>query len=251
MPEESSTYALPIEWRETFGIRRYGFHGLSHAYASKRATTMLGDPSVPVRIVTCHLGAGASVAAVSAGRSVDTTMGFTPLEGLVMATRSGSVDPGIVTWLILTKGMGADVVADALESSSGLLAIAGTPDMAEVEAGAASGDPGCELAIGIFCHGLKAAIASMAASLGGIDALVFTGGIGEHSSVVRSRTLDGLGFLGAAIDVRANDSARPDTDISADGATVRTLVIEAREDLQIANEVKTLLGEENQTICRR
>ncbi|MBX5470748.1 MAG: acetate/propionate family kinase, partial [Thermoleophilaceae bacterium] len=174
LPPEASTYALPRAWRERYGLRRYGFHGLSHAYASRRAAELLGRPAEELRLVTCHLGAGASLAAVAGGSSVDTTMGFTPLEGLVMATRSGSVDPGLLLWLLERDRMGEAEMAEALERESGMLALAGDADMRAV---LARDDPEARLALGVYLHRLRAGIAAMAASLGGVDALVFTGGV--------------------------------------------------------------------------
>ena len=241
MPDAASTYAIPAEWRERYGVRRYGFHGLSHAYASRRAAQMMGRPGGQLRIVTCHLGAGASLAAVLHGISVDTTMGFTPLEGLVMATRSGTIDPGLVTWLLQNSHLTVDQVADALEHASGLLALAGTADMNEVEAGVARGDARAQLAFGLYVHRLRAGIASMASAMNGLDALVFTGGVGENAASIRAATVAGLDFLGVRIDERANTSLVLDADVSASAAGVRTLVVEAREDLQIADEVRSVL----------
>jgi acetate kinase len=189
------------------------------------------------RAVTCHLGAGASLAAVRDGRSVDTTMGFTPLEGLVMATRSGSVDPGLVLWLLERNRMGEAELADALEHESGLLGLAGTADMREV---LARGDADAALALDVYTHRLRAGIASMAAALGGIDALVFTGGVGEHAPEVRRHAADGLAFLGVSIDEERNERAQGDCDISAQGSAVDALVIAAREDLEIARQVRAL-----------
>jgi acetate kinase len=240
LPREAATYAVPREWQERYGVRRYGFHGLSHAYCARRAAEMVGRPLTELRMVTCHLGAGASLAAIKAGRSVDTTMGFTPLEGLVMATRSGTVDPGLVLWLEEHERLSPADVAAALEQRSGLAALAGTADMREVEAGAAAGDDACELALGVYVHRLVSAIAGMAASAGGIDVLAFTAGVGENSARVRCRTAERLGFLGIAVDAAANESASPDQEITAANAEVRTLAIAAREDLQIAHEVRTL-----------
>ncbi len=240
MPDVASTYAIPAEWRDRLGVRRYGFHGLSHAYASHRTAELLGRALEETRIVTCHLGAGASLAAVMHGASVDTTMGFTPLEGLVMATRSGTIDPGIVTWLIEHAHVSVENVAQDLEHSSGLLAVAGTSDMRQVESRAAGGDPDSRLAFGLYAHRLRSEIASMASSMNGLDALVFTGGVGENSSAVRSEAAAGLSFLGVHIDESANRSATPDVDITASGADVRTLIVEAREDVQIASEVRRL-----------
>ncbi len=242
LPPEAATYPVPAEWREGFGIRRYGFHGLSHAYASRRAaTTLISAGSSAARIVTCHLGAGASLAAVYQGRSVDTTMGFTPLEGLTMATRSGSVDPGAVLWLLTHKGLTADDVAEALEHRSGLSALAGTPDMAAVVERAAGGDTAAGLALAVYLHRLRAGIAAMAASLGGLDALVFTGGVGENAATVRAAAADALPFLDLGVDPVANAAVdvdvTPDVDITATGARARALVVAAREDLEIARSV--------------
>jgi acetate kinase len=242
MPPAASTYALPSEWRERWALRRYGFHGLSHAYAAGRAAELTGRPVEELRIVTCHLGAGASLAAVEHGVSVDTTMGFTPLEGLVMATRSGSVDPGLVLWLEEHAGMPPSELATALESRSGLLGMAGSADMKAVLEAEAAGDADTALAVEVYLHRLRAGIAAMAAAMDGLDVLVFTGGVGERSSPIRERTADGLGFLGIALDAEANAGAAPDAEIGAPGAHVRSLVVEAREDLQIARDVRLVLG---------
>ena len=235
IPAAAATYALPREWRERYGVRRFGFHGLSHAYAARRAG--------PGRVVTCHLGAGASLCAVLDGRSVDTTMGFTPLEGLVMATRSGSVDPGLLMWLQQHEGVSADAMADALEHESGLAGLAGTGDMREL---LARDDDEAQLAIDVYVHRLRAAIGAMTAALGGIDALVFTGGVGERSARVRALACEGLGHLGVAIDAAANDATAGDADIAAPDARARVLVVRAREDLEIARAARaTLAGQES------
>jgi acetate kinase len=243
LPAAAWTYAIPPEWRKRWELRRFGFHGLSHAYSSRRAAEILGRSPVGLRIVTCHLGAGASLAAVVDGRSVDTTMGFTPLEGLVMATRSGSVDPGLVLWLAEHVGMPPAELAATLELRSGLLGLAGTADMREIVARAAGGRPEAQLALDVYIHRLRGAIASMAASLGGLDVLVFTGGVGERSPVVRALAADGLRFLGVALEADRNRAAgSEDREIGADGSAVRTLVITAREDLEIARHVRTLVS---------
>jgi acetate kinase len=243
MPAAATTYALPPEWRKRWDLRRFGFHGLSHAYATRRVTGLLGaPPSGGWRIVTCHLGAGASLAAVLDGRSVDTTMGFTPLEGLVMATRSGSVDPGLVLWLEEHARTPPAELASTLEHRSGLLGLAGTADMRTIIDSAAAGEPDAALALDVYLHRLRGAIAAMAAAIGGIDALVFTGGVGERAPVVRSRAIAGLRFLGVALDGNRNDDGAKDREISAPGSAVRTFVIEAREDLQIAHEVRGVLA---------
>lgn len=239
LPEAAATYPLPAAWRERWGLRRYGFHGLSHAYAARRAAALLGPAAG--RVVTCHLGAGASLAAVRDGRSVDTTMGFTPLEGLVMATRSGSVDPGLLLWLLEHEQLGERELADALEHGSGLYGLAGTADMREVLARRAAGDDASCLALDVYLHRLRAGIAAMTAALGGLDALVFTGGVGERSAPVRAEACAGLGFLGVALDPAANGAADGDADVSRAGAAVRTLVVPAREDLEIARQVRATL----------
>jgi acetate kinase len=242
LPDAAATYALPAGLRQRFDVRRYGFHGLSHAYASRRAAELLGRPPEGLRVVTCHLGAGASLAAVRDGRSVDTTMGFTPLEGLVMATRSGSVDPGLLLWLLERERMTEPEMAEALEHDSGLLGLAGTPDMREVLARADRGDAAARLALDVYSHRLRAGIASMAAALGGLDALVFTGGVGENAPQVRRRAAEALEFVGVRVDDGRNEEADGDREIGADGALVRSLVVAAREDLEIARQVRALLG---------
>lgn len=241
IPAAAATYAIPREWRERYGIRRFGFHGLSHAYCAQRAADLLERPLAELRVVTCHLGAGASLAAVLGGRSVDTTMGFTPLEGLVMATRSGTVDPGLVLWLEEHEQLTPHEVATALEQRSGLTALAGTGDMREVEAAFERGEPDAVLAVEVYLHRLVGGIAAMTAATGGLDVLAFTGGVGERSPILRGLAAERLAFLGVAVDATGNDAAHGDDDISAAGATVATMVITAREDLQIAREARQLL----------
>jgi acetate kinase len=236
---EAATYAIPRAWRERWGVRRFGFHGLSHAYAARRAAELA--PGV-ARLVTCHLGAGASLCAVRDGRSVDTTMGFTPLEGLVMATRSGSVDPGLLLWLLEREEVSVAEAAAALEHESGLLALAGTADMREVLARESQGDAEARLALGVYVHRVRAGIAAMTAALGGVDAIVFTGGVGERAAPVREAIMAGMTFLGALIDRPGNAAAEGDADVSAWGAGVRTLVVSAREDLEIARQVRAVLA---------
>lgn len=242
MPAAAATYALPPEWRHRWELRRYGFHGLSHAYASGRAAELVGRPIEELRIVTCHLGAGASLAAVSGGRSVDTTMGFTPLEGLVMATRSGNVDPGLVLWLEEHAGMPPAELASTLEHRSGLLGLAGTDDMRVILEAADRGEPDASLALAVYVHRLRAGIASMAAAMGGLDVIVFTGGVGEHAPAVRELAVRDLGFLGIGIDPARNGADGDDREIGSPEAPVRALVVAAREDLQIAREVRGLLS---------
>ncbi len=238
LPAEASAYALPADWTRRFGLRRYGFHGLSHAYASRRARELTGRS----RIVTCHLGAGASLAAVLDGVCVDTTMGFTPLEGLVMATRSGSVDPGLIVWLAQRGGLSPDDLADGLERRSGLAGLAdGSGDMRDVRAAALAGDERAGLAIEVYLHRLAREVAAMAAALNGLDVLVFTGGVGEHDAATRASAAARLAFLGVATDPGRNERASGDEDLSAAGAPVRTLRITAREDVEIARQARTVV----------
>ena len=247
LPAAAFTYALPRPWRERWPIRRFGFHGLSHAYASRRTAELIGRPVEELRIVTCHLGAGASLCAVQAGRSIDTTMGFTPLEGLVMATRAGSVDPGLLLWLLEHERLEIGALTHALEYESGLAGLAGSADMRDVLARAEDGDGDATLALGVYVHRLRAGIAAMAVALDGLDALVFTGGVGEHAPAVRARTGAGLGLLGIALHSDRNASSTTDADIGAPNARVRTFVLTAREDLEIARQVRNLLGASAET----
>jgi acetate kinase len=242
LPPAAWTYALPAEWRERWGLRRYGFHGLSHSWVARRTPELLERDASGLRIVSCHLGAGASLCAIEDGRSLDTTMGFTPLEGLVMATRSGSVDPGMLLWLVEHEGVPATELTDALEHRSGMLGLAGSADMREIVAGACAGEPAPRAALDVYVHRLHAQIAAMAAALGGLDALVFTGGVGEQSSEVRAQAAAGLAFLGVEVDGARNEETHADGEIGARGATVRTLVLTAREDIAIARQVRAALS---------
>jgi acetate kinase len=243
MPLAAARYALPGTWVQRFGLRRFGFHGLSHGYAARRAAEMLGRDLAGLRIVSCHLGAGASLAAVQGGRSVDTTMGFTPLEGLVMATRSGTVDPGLIIWLLQHGRLGLDEVAAGLEQSAGLAGLSGVlaGDVRAVQRAAADGDPAALLAIDVYLHRLRREIAAMAAAMNGLDTLVFTGGIGEHNPAIRAAAAAGLEFLGVRIDPDRN-AATADADISHPAAAVAALVITAREDVEIARQARQVLA---------
>jgi acetate kinase len=245
MPAAAATYALPAQWRDRWGLRRYGFHGLSHAWVARRAPELLDRSGADLRIVSCHLGAGASLCAIRDGSSVDTTMGFTPLEGLVMATRSGSVDPGMLLWLLEREGVPAPELAEALEHRSGLLGLCGTADMRELLTRAGSDDQQAQLALEVYLHSLRAGIAAMTAGLGGLDALVFTGGVGERSASVRELTTDALGFLGVAIDKQRNLAMTADCEISAAGSSAATIALVAREDLVIADQVRSVLGDDS------
>ncbi|MFI5707062.1 acetate/propionate family kinase [Kribbella sp. NPDC051620] len=238
IPDSAATYALPGRWRDRFGLRKYGFHGLSHAYVARRVPELL-DREVP-RLVSAHLGAGASLCAIAEGRSVDTTMGFTPLDGLVMATRSGSVDPGLLLWLQTSGGLGADEIGDALEHESGLLGLSGkSGDLRGVLAGFEAGDDACRLAYEVYVHRLAGEIARMAAALNGLDALAFTGGVGEHSASLRAAVTRQLAWLGILIDAEANESATPV--INAPGNDIAVSIVESREDLTMAAQARALL----------
>jgi len=241
MPDAARTYALPAAWRARWGLGRFGFHGLSHSWAARRAAELLGQPPRALRTVTCHLGAGASLCAVVDGRSVDTTMGFTPLDGLVMATRSGAVDPGLVVWLTTAGGLSPSEVGDGLERHAGLAGLGGgSGDMREVLARRMAGDAEARFAFDVYVHRLRREIAAMAAAAGGLDVLVFTGGVGEHAPPVRAAAAEGLEFLGVGLDAAANEQAEADAVIGAPGAPVATVVVTAREDLEIARDVRRL-----------
>ena len=242
LPAAASTYALPAGWNERWGLRRYGFHGLSHAYAVTRAAELVDEPLADLRVVSCHLGAGASLCAVRGGVSVDTTMGFTPLAGLVMATRSGSVDPGLLLWL-LDHGVSTEELSDGLERRAGMAGLSGTSgDLRDVRAAAAGGSANAALAYDVFVHRLCREAAAMAVAAGGLDLLVLTGGIGENDAALRQDVADRLAFLGVALSTAANAVASGDADIGSPAAAVRTVVVTAREDLQIAREVAALLA---------
>lgn len=244
LPDRAAVYAVPWRWTEDWGIRRFGFHGLNHAYVARRVPEILGRGPNELRIVSCHLGAGASLCAIAGGRSVDTTMGFTPLEGLVMATRSGSVDPGAVLWVLREKGLSADDVERILDHESGLLGLSGVaPGMREVAAAVERGEQRAGLAVAVYLHRLRTGIAAMAAAMEGVDAVAFTGGVGEGSARVRLDACHGLAFLGIAVDTGKNDRVGDDDiDLSADDVPVRTVVVQAREDLTIAAEVRRLMS---------
>ena len=236
MPESAAIYPGPYEWVEQ-GIRRYGFHGINHQYCAGRAAQLLGRDPQSLKVVTCHLGNGCSVAAIEGGRSVDTTMGFTPLEGLMMGTRSGSVDPGILIYLMRQNHLDGPQIDDILNHHSGLLGISGlSSDMRDILAGMERGHERAKLAFDIYVHRLRSAIGGMAAALGGMDALVFTAGVGENAPEVRGATCSTLEFFGVKLDDARN--ARPvlDADISRVDARVRVLVIRAEEDWAIAAE---------------
>jgi len=237
MPEAAAGYGLPEEWTRQHGLRRFGFHGLSVSYASRRVAELLG--AMPTRLVVCHLGSGCSVTAVKDGRSVDTTMGFSPMEGLMMATRSGSVDPGVLLHL-LEEGETVSGLREGLTHRSGLLGVSGVSrDLRQVRAAAEKGDARAQLAIERFTLSIKRAVGAMVTVLGGIDALVFTGGIGEHDAAIRAEVTNALAFAGAVIAETQKD-ADQDRELSGSGSKVRVFVVLAREDQEILAAVLLL-----------
>jgi acetate kinase len=243
LPAAARTYALPAAWNDRgVPLRRDGFHGLSHAYASRRAAALLGAEVKNLRLVTAHLGSGASLAAVAGGRSVDTTMGFTPLEGLVMATRAGSVDPGLLLWVQRHLGLDADQMERALDREAGLLGLAGSADMREVVARAERGEARASLGLDVYVHRLGGEIAAMVTAMGGFDALVFTGGVGEASAAIRERACATASFLGVELDPARNEEGRPDTVLSPAGSRVAVVLVAAREDIEMAHQARGLLA---------
>ncbi len=250
LPPHAYSYSVPRQWTEEWGIRRYGFHGLSHAWCARRGAQMLqpregpGSSSSELRLVICHLGHGCSASAVLGGECIDTTMGFTPLDGLMMATRSGSLDPGIVLYVQQKHGLSADEVDNILYRESGLFGVSGlSADMRDILQAANDGHQRARLALDIYVHRLRQTIGALTATLGGLDALIFTGGVGEHPPEVRERTCGRLECLGVQLDRQANAAAGPDADIAAQGWAARILVIAAREDLTMLQQVVQLMPE--------
>jgi acetate kinase len=237
---DAYVYPGPYEWLKE-GIRRYGFHGINHQYASRRAAEMLGADSTSLRLIVCHLGNGASLSAVRGGKSADTTMGFTPLEGLMMGTRCGSIDPGILVYLIRHRGSTAEELDEILNRKSGLLGVSGiSGDMREIEAAMDGGNERARLAFDVYVRRLVRELGAMLAVLGGVEAIIFTGGVGENSARLRQQACSHFGFLGLKFDVTKNLESRPDVDIAASDSRVRVLVIRAQEEWEIARECHRL-----------
>lgn len=242
LPRDQVVYPLPFEWHERWGVRRFGFHGLSHQYCAERAAEMLGGASGR-RIVVLHLGNGCSASAIVDGSPVATTMGFTPMEGLMMGTRSGSVDPGILLHAMRERGLSADEVDEALNHRSGLLGVSGiSGDFRDVEAAARSGHERARLALAIYANRARTAVGSLATAIGGVDALVFTAGVGEHAATLRADVCRGLEFLGVRLAAERNEGCAPDSDISIQDSVARTLVIRTREDLVLARSAEALVA---------
>lgn len=242
MPQEAFVYALPYEYYEKYGIRRYGFHGTSHKYVSSVAAEMMGKDIKDLKIITCHLGNGASLTAVKGGKSVDTSMGFTPLEGLVMGTRCGDVDPAVITFLMKQLNMSSSEVDSVMNKQSGILGVSGvSSDFRDVEEAANSGDKKAQLALNIFYYRVRKYIGSYAAAMGGVDCIVFTAGLGENSPETREAVCEGLEFLGVKIDKSKNNFRGRKEDISAADAKVKVLVIPTDEELMIARDTLNLM----------
>jgi acetate kinase len=242
LPPPAYVYPGPYEWVGQ-GIRRYGFHGISHQYTSRRAAAILGKDLKSLRTITCHLGNGCSLAAIRDGVSIDTTMGFTPLEGLMMGTRSGTIDPGIIIHLVRSRGYRAEELDRVLNKESGLRGVSGVSgDMRAVMESLEQGDARAQLAFDVYVHRLRAEIGAMLGSLGGLDVLVFTAGVGENSPQVRARAVEGFAFLGMKLDAAKNAQSPPDTDISAPDSTVRVLVVHTEEEWEIARETFRVAG---------
>ncbi len=245
MPPHAFIYGLPYVLYKRYGIRRYGFHGMSHHFVSRRSAHMIGKPIDQLKIVTCHLGNGASVSAVNCGDSVDTSMGFTPLEGLLMGTRSGDMDPAIILHIMGREELSLHEASTLMNKHSGLAGISGvSSDMREIEDAAAEGNFNADLALDVFCYRLKKYIGSYAAAMGGLDAIVFTAGVGENSPLVRARTCSGLEFLGIELDDDKNGAASGECAISRDSSRVQVHVIPTNEELVIARDTKRIVEKE-------
>lgn len=243
IPPEAYIYGLPYVMYKRYGIRRYGFHGTSHSFVAERAAVMLGKPIEQLRLITCHLGNGASIAAVDGGVSIDTSMGFTPLEGLMMGTRSGDIDPAIILHIMAREELSLHEANTLLNKHSGLAGISGvSSDMREIEESAANGHKNAELALDAYCYRIRKYIGAYAAVLGGVDGLVFTAGVGENSATVRGKCCYKLGYLGVEIDKTANNKAAgKEIDISTADAKVRTLVVPTNEELVIARDTEQIV----------
>ncbi|MGA2575347.1 MAG: acetate kinase [Bryobacteraceae bacterium] len=242
LPQPAYVYPGPYEWLGQ-GIRRYGFHGISHQYTSRRAAAILDHPLESLRMITCHLGNGCSLAAIRDGASIDTTMGFTPLEGLMMGTRSGTIDPGIVIHLVRHRGYRAEELDRVLNKESGLRGVSGiSGDMRAVLAAIDRGNARAQLAFDVYVHRLRSEIGAMLASLGGLDALVFTAGVGENSPQLRAQAVEAFAFLGIRLDAAKNAQSPPDTDIATPDSAVRVLVVHTEEEWEIARESFRVAG---------
>lgn len=244
MPDYAYMYGIPYHYYESYRIRRYGFHGTSHYYVANRAAEMLGKPIEDLKIVTCHLGNGSSISAVDGGKSVDTSMGFTPVPGVIMGTRCGDLDPLLITFLAEQDGIDPKAMSHILNKESGILGISGvSSDLRDVEQAAEKGNERAELAENMLYYGIRKYIGAYAAAMGGIDAIVFTAGIGENSIPARARVCEGLEFLGAELDEKKNDVRGKETFISTEGSKVKIMVVPTNEELVIARDTKKIVSE--------
>ena len=243
MPPKAYIYALPYEYYEKDKVRRYGFHGTSHRYVSQRAAALLGKPIEELKIISCHLGNGSSVAAIDGGKSVDTSMGFTPLAGLPMGTRSGDLDAGILEYLMNKYQLNITEMLSILNKKSGVQGISGvSSDFRDLESAKQEGNQRAELAMDAFEYGVKKYIGAYAAAMGGVDAIIFTAGVGENSADMRLRMTSGLEYMGVKVDPEKNNCRGKEVDVSAEGATVHTLVIPTNEELMIALDTAEIVG---------
>jgi acetate kinase len=244
LPPRAYVYPVPYEWYERRGVRRFGFHGISHAYCAGRAAELLGRPLADLRVITCHLGNGCSATAIEGGKARATTMGFTPMDGLMMGTRPGSLDPGLLLYLLQQQGFTADQLDEVLNRGSGLLGVSGVAsDFRQVEEAAGRGHERARLALEIYADRVRGAVGALAVTLGGVDALVFTAGVGEHSAPLRAAACAGLACIGVRLDADRNASARPDADVAVADSAGRILVIQTREELMIARETRRILDD--------
>jgi acetate kinase len=238
MPESSFLYSLPYEYYEKFGIRKYGFHGTSHKYVSQRAAEMLGRPEEQVRLISCHLGNGASIAAIEGGKSIDTSMGFTPLAGVTMGTRSGNIDPALIPFIMEKTGSSAEEVLNILNKKSGMLAVSGfSSDLRDIEEQANEGNERAELALEVFANRIHKYIGSYASRMNGVDAIVFTAGIGENSTLIREKVLEGLEFMGVYWDPARNKVRGEETFVNYPHSPVKVMIIPTNEEVMIARDV--------------
>lgn len=242
MPEKAYIYGLPYSYYEKYKVRRYGFHGTSHSFVSKRAIELLGKPAEETKVIVCHLGGGASITAVNGGKSVDTSMGMTPLEGLIMGTRSGSIDPAIIEYIAHKEESGIDDIMNTLNKKSGIYGISGiSSDMRDIDAGYVQGDKKATIAFKVFCYQAAKLIGGYIAAMNGVDSIVFTAGIGEHDNLVREEILSYFGYLGITVDKEANDKCHDEALISTADSKVRVFVIPTNEELAIARETAALV----------
>ncbi len=251
LPPAAHIYPLPYKWYTDWGIRRFGFHGISHAYCAERAAALLTNPRDDLRLVICHLGSGCSASAVKGSQAVTTTMGFTPLEGLMMGTRSGSIDPGILLHLLNKEGISPAQLRTMLNRESGLLGVSGiSADFRQVQTAAKAGDERAQLALDIFANRVRGTIGSLAVTMGGVDALIFTAGIGENAPELRYQICQGLECLDCHLDDQRNNTLQPDADLAQPASPVRILAIHTREDFQIAKEVRKLHRQQSGKVAK-